>query len=308
MAFFGVGYISAIGHAMNLAGLYISKQDGDGEVDINLWFAGGFLSCLFWVSIIHVQGKILCLSVLYTTCLSRAYCPHTQLSCLFVCLPGAGLLFVIQSVSPYVHSAHITAVLLQNLYWTVCQPQLCIHTGDGTSNLALVSPYVYQEYNKCKQPGCSEAHRFGRTYCITVMHKPLLSVLLSISCILASCFLLYRYCPASPWLEYLVKWDKRYHCYKKWLHYDLHFRSYCHSLLSLLWAGWCSWLDLSSCSRSKRRLGEREKTLIIIILGTHAPLACMNSFSMHSKEGITLIAIEWLSSWLSVTLLMAMNY
>ena len=82
MAFFGVGYISAIGHAMNLAGLYISKQDGDGEVRINLWFAGGFLSCLFWVSIIHVQGKILCLS---TTCLSRAYCPHTQLSCM--CLP-----------------------------------------------------------------------------------------------------------------------------------------------------------------------------------------------------------------------------
>jgi len=44
----GVGYVSAIATALTAAGDSIASQE-DNDVTIKLWFAGGFLNCLFWV-------------------------------------------------------------------------------------------------------------------------------------------------------------------------------------------------------------------------------------------------------------------
>ena len=44
----GVGYVSAIATALSDAGDSIASQE-DFDVTTKLWFAGGFLSCLFWV-------------------------------------------------------------------------------------------------------------------------------------------------------------------------------------------------------------------------------------------------------------------
>ena len=54
-ALFGVGYVSAIGTALVLAGDDIHTGDNDTleRVTSNLWFAGGLISCFFWVRCVH---------------------------------------------------------------------------------------------------------------------------------------------------------------------------------------------------------------------------------------------------------------
>ena len=87
-ALFGVGYISAIATALNIAGHNIATEDeatldedGDVHVYTKLSFAGGFLSCLFWVR--YVVFYAIYLSVCPSVCY-LSVCP--SVCCLSVCL------------------------------------------------------------------------------------------------------------------------------------------------------------------------------------------------------------------------------
>ena len=48
-ALLGVGYVSAIGTALTEAGHTYVQQKDDAELSVKLWFAGGLITCLFWV-------------------------------------------------------------------------------------------------------------------------------------------------------------------------------------------------------------------------------------------------------------------
>ena len=56
-ALIGVIYVSAIGTALSLDGDDMRAKDNDAleGVASNLWLAGGFLSCLFWVRCAHTM-------------------------------------------------------------------------------------------------------------------------------------------------------------------------------------------------------------------------------------------------------------
>lgn len=70
--------MSAIGTALTIAGQDLAQENVEGldGVAINLWFAGGFLSCLFWVRYISLlqslrpQYTCTYISVLLFFCLS----------------------------------------------------------------------------------------------------------------------------------------------------------------------------------------------------------------------------------------------
>ena len=54
-ALLGVGYVSAIGMALTMAGQRFVQQKEGAELSVKLWFAGGLITCLFWVRYISYQ-------------------------------------------------------------------------------------------------------------------------------------------------------------------------------------------------------------------------------------------------------------
>ena len=49
-------YFTAMGWILHNAGIVLYQLNGNASTTVNLWFAGSFIACLFWVSHTDAHG------------------------------------------------------------------------------------------------------------------------------------------------------------------------------------------------------------------------------------------------------------